>query len=187
MCINDPNGAGRFKNGAPWTHLANGRWLRIGLIWGGGSNDGVSSDAGPPIPEPGDCISPYEVEESEKASFDSIVGENNPVGSCPFRRNHPENTPPPPTCLCTCCLECVRAIADWGIAEGGGRSLCTWRFRFGEEACNRAMNRGDWRATQTKRIIVKAYIILRGVVAVNQPMIGMIGMIGMWHELDLQS
>jgi hypothetical protein len=100
VCINDPNGAGRLKKGAPWTHLAKGRWFKIGLICGGGSNDGVSDEAGP---VPGDCISPSRdgVVLSEKASLDSRVGENNPVGSCPFRRNHPENTPPPPTCLCT--------------------------------------------------------------------------------------
>lgn len=125
MCINDPNGAGKLRNGAPCTHLANGRWLRIGLTCGGGSNVGVS----PSGPSDGDGISPYEVvgmnafSGNANASLDSIVGECNPVGNCPLRRNHPENTPPPPTCLGTRALECVRAIAECGIAEGGGKSL----------------------------------------------------------------
>jgi hypothetical protein len=101
-----------------------------------------------------------------KASLDSSVGEDNPVGNCPFRRNHPENTPPPPTCLCTRVpeWECEKAVAECGIAEVGGRSSLTV-LRAGREANNLARNRGAWMKAQRARMIANAYIMLRGVEA----------------------
>lgn len=79
------------------------------MTCGGGSKEGVSCKG----PAPGDWIlSPLNGFVDSKASLDSSVGEDNPVGNCPLLRNHPENTPPPPTCFLTWCRECVRAIAE---------------------------------------------------------------------------